>query len=574
MKKFFVLTLVLLLVLGCACAEISREDAKQSALNMLTEVYGYTAEETAVFQMDVVEENGQYSVECWPENHPEWLYRFHFDLQTGSLDNVFVPFKGGREFYGYPGEATVRDGLRTARAEGWFAAWDEKAQQAMLAWFAQQTMLTPSADLQSGLALGNLSAAQALHGFFVSCYGEPAGWTKQLKAWHDEELASYGLALDVQSRPQQGVIRYEIASEKRTFHVVQFSGEVPSELAAVLTHPKLEGWKALCGAYYDAEARNEWDSESGLIALEKEGQRLLVQLGRMAGKDEWALYPVGYRALKQKQDLYITCEPISGHFRIVYPLTASEDETFEVACRSDEAEAGCSLICYSRQDRTTGAGLYADFAYQFINVLEIDAAGEKRSISLEKMMHNAMQLVDADSFPSTLTAWSDLPAAEPPKGYGVSSGVHLRAQTSTRSKDLGDYHSGVLVEILGEEDGDPYNWYHVRAGGMEGYMLSVYVDYEGSPCSMNPLMDHEPLPVAETTKAVKLRSGTGLFAKTVRELPAGTRMHVMAERGRWLHVMIPEGDIGWMMDVNGTSGYVPASDVRTASFALDLDWAE
>ena len=40
MKKFFVLTLVLLLVLGCACAEISREDAKQSALNMLTEVYG------------------------------------------------------------------------------------------------------------------------------------------------------------------------------------------------------------------------------------------------------------------------------------------------------------------------------------------------------------------------------------------------------------------------------------------------------------------------------------------------------------------------------------------------------
>ena len=105
-------------------------------------------------------------------------------------------------------------------------------------------------------------------------------------------------------------------------------------------------------------------------------------------------------------------------------------------------------------------------------------------------------------------------------------------------------------------------------------MASIYVDYEGSPCTTHPLTNHDPLPVAETMKAVNLKSGTGLFAKTIQELPAGTRMHVLAERGRWLHVMIPQNEIGWMMDVNGTDGYVLASDVRTASSALQLDWMQ
>jgi len=140
------------------------------------------------------------------------------------------------------------------------------------------------------------------------------------------------------------------------------------------------------------------------------------------------------------------------------------------------------------------------------------------------------------------------------------------AQTSSRSKDLGDYNPGTIVEILGMKNGDPYDWYHVRVGSVEGYMSSVYVDYEGSVCMMTPLTG-TPLPVGEAKENIKLRQNkgvlnTGLFAKTVREIPAGTRMHILAETGSWLHVMIPSGEIGWMMDVDGTDGYVKKDEIK------------
>jgi hypothetical protein len=49
---------------------------------------------------------------------------------------------------------------------------------------------------------------------------------------------------------------------------------------------------------------------------------------------------------------------------------------------------------------------------------------------------------------------------------------------------------------------------------------------------------------------------------------------VIAVLGDWLHVVIPQGEPGWMMDVNGTDGYVKASDVMEAATSVQLDWME
>ena len=144
MKRIMALLMGLMLLASCACAQETQEMARQHALNLLTEVYGYSAEEADAFEMKVVDNNDLWNVEFWPKDHPEWVYTARFSKENGSMDTVTTPFKGGKAFYGYPGEATMRDGLRLAREKGWFIRWNEQDRQEMAQWFAQQTRLTPS----------------------------------------------------------------------------------------------------------------------------------------------------------------------------------------------------------------------------------------------------------------------------------------------------------------------------------------------------------------------------------------------------------------------------------------------
>lgn len=393
-----------------------------------------------------------------------------------------------------------------------------------------------------------------------------------------KRIMALGLAAILMSAcalAQEGPLRYSVQDEEgQEIKVVQFSGELPEEL--LLEHPKLEGWTVLCGAYDDRAAENDRQYEAGLMIFEKQNQRQLVLLTREADESQWQISPVGEHSVRQGQAVYITCDPPNRVFNIVYPLSAAEDECFQVGVDygGKENTTGCQLRGYSRMNRLTGAGIQVEMGYDKVKITTTDEAGATQKCELERKMHSDFARVDVDIFPTTLEAWEQLPRLQPPKGYGVTVGVHLRAQTSSRSKDLGKYKAGTLVEILGAEDGDPYNWYHVRIGRMEGYMCSVYVDYPGSVCNMQPLMQREALPVAQTLKAVKLRSGIGLLAQTVQEIPAGTMMHVLAERGDWLHVMIPQGEISWMMDVDGIDGYVRARDVRQGVSAQQLEWTE
>ena len=580
MKRIISLLLVCLLAAGCAMAEdAGSEQAKESAKSLLTEVYGYTAREAEAFEMEAEADFDVWQVRFWPAEHPDWVYTAQFNRENGQFRHSATPFLGEDGFVYYPGESTVRMGLALAREKGWFTQWNQAAAQALLAWMLEQGLAT-DADVQSGLSTGSMSAGNALHAYFVCCYGQMPEWTDALQAWHDQELASYGLALEQAMTLPEGTMRYELAASQNEpkRRVVQFSGEAPRELAGVLAHPRLDGWQALCGVYFECESEREWDDDMGLIAFEKEGERLLVQMGRNAGEAQWHLQPVGYQALLKERDVYITCDPQKRLFNIVYPISELEDECFQVRCTTNLMEEELAMSCrfsqYSRINRADGSGIRIEPGGEGCNVTIIHADGTLEKENVEREIHQRFDLIEASAFPTTLEALQSLPEIKAPNGYGVATGPHLRAQTSSRSKDLGEYRSGVLVEILGEEDGDPYNWYKVRIGSMEGYMCSLYVDYEGSVCSMQPLTRSEPLEIAQTLQPVKLKSGIGWFARTVRELPAGTKMHVLAERGNWLHVMIPQGEIGWMMDIDGTDGYVRKEDVRTASSALQLEWME
>ena len=65
-----------------------------------------------------------------------------------------------------------------------------------------------------------------------------------------------------------------------------------------------------------------------------------------------------------------------------------------------------------------------------------------------------------------------------------------------------------------------------------------------------------------------------MFDGTVGTYPAGTRMHVIFEAGDWLYVDIPSGEVSWLMDPDGTFGYVHKNDVEEMTASCLIDWAE
>jgi hypothetical protein len=51
-------------------------------------------------------------------------------------------------------------------------------------------------------------------------------------------------------------------------------------------------------------------------------------------------------------------------------------------------------------------------------------------------------------------------------------------------------------------------------------------------------------------------------------------MYVLADRGDWLHVCIPQGEVGYWMDIGGTYGYLRTRDVTQADTPLRLKYVE
>ena len=52
------------------------------------------------------------------------------------------------------------------------------------------------------------------------------------------------------------------------------------------------------------------------------------------------------------------------------------------------------------------------------------------------------------------------------------------------------------------------------------------------------------------------------------------RSDVIIENDDWLYVDVPQGEIGFLMDVEGNFGYVRKTDVTFLPAIPGLDWAE
>ncbi|MDD6040794.1 MAG: hypothetical protein PUD63_06305, partial [Clostridia bacterium] len=248
MKKWIALLLAaaLLAAMPAACA-LTGQEALDKVSGYLTEVYGYTPQQAQDFQATATRQDQGWLIRFASAQHPEWMYTAIWEEGRPGIREVQTPFQPQSGFQAYPGESAVREGLNRAKENGWFASWNAASRQALKEYMAQ-VGITPCTALAQGLALGNIGAGTALHEYFVSCYGDETGWTRELRQWHDAELAFYGLSVQEEQWPERGVVTWDQTFGTQTCRTVRFMEAVPAELKQAFTHPRLEGWDCLCGA--------------------------------------------------------------------------------------------------------------------------------------------------------------------------------------------------------------------------------------------------------------------------------------------------------------------------------------
>ncbi|MBR6570857.1 MAG: hypothetical protein IKK75_10440 [Clostridia bacterium] len=566
MKKAAIWLLIGALILSAFPAfALTNEEALDKVNGYLTEVYGYTAEQAEAFEANVVGSE----ITFWPANNPLWQYKAVWNEEKERLVNAETPFRADPQHIAYPGESAVRMGLNQAREEGWFTQWNAEHRQAMAEYMAKW-IIKPTARLAEGLSLGQITAGDALHEFFVSAYGDSVNWSYELHSWHDEELKAYNLSFTNAPPVTEGVVTYQTEQKSgQDMSLTRFIGEVPQQLQQLFdARPELEGWTCICGAVNEGI---ENQVAYGLAVFEKNGERLLVAMQKMLD-GSWVISPVSKQALYTDRAMYI--EPAThslNYLTIVYQNSETETERFQVAVsHMSDDRLDASLSLYTRMDEATGDGIRMEFNY---SATKVNLYEKHQRVGEEKFyasMQRRMGLMDIEQFPTTAEDVERMASAQIPDGYVVVGGVHLRQKTSSRSKDLGDYNGGVLARLLGTAAGDPDPWYHVQIGQAEGYMSSRYViEPPYSEASLSAL------PIAQAQKEIRLKNAPGWLSGTVQKVPEGTRMHVLAEvDGGWLHVCIPQKDTGWQMDINGIYGYVREKDVRIADTPLNLDGLE
>ena len=376
-----------------------------------------------------------------------------------------------------------------------------------------------------------------------------------------------------------------------------FSDELPPPLQEALKGSQFEGMHCYRGAQVDSLLQNEHDrtqstleSTQALIALDTGHGLTLVCLG--FGEDEsWFIEPLGSHLLLPGRDFIITVADGSSADTSYRRAWIFGSRFFVQYSRPDGGMEGYgfSLPTY---------GLAAVTAYA-----TTDAAGNGMVIQhgLQTATFpniglgiSSLPAADGNSswthYPAPIPFWAeymdsiaDFPtteedilraAAQMEARAAVFAGtdymiispiVNLREKASSSSKKLGTAAGAIPARLLGQKAGSSAPWYQLQIGQESCWVSGNYAWPAQSPEFSFFLWNH-PLPMARAKSPVTLRAKPANSAAAVMELPEGTLMHVMAHMADgWLHVSVPRGEIGWEMDLEGTTGFLPASAVTERS---------
>ncbi len=569
-----IVTFCILLCLSSAAfakdsAYYDEESQRFFALSCLTEVYGYTAEEAERFVFEVTQEDGNAIVSYWHPDFPDWIYKSFFSLEDGfNFDNT-TPFYCG--YYTYPGESSVRCAINAILEGKLLENWN-KASRDAFAEIITKEEISVGLSLEKGLADAGYPPQQAIKDLFLCCYGEEYNWTVATKEWYLWVLESCSLPEPVAANRQEGVYRYRHEGEQ-PFILTEFVDTIPPELVEVLKHPKLEGWKLHSGVTFVRDEKDEERNQfnHGLIAFENGSKRMLCLLYDLEADRGMRLYPLGETVLPEgcKPQINVRNAKNFGHSVYQIAFQSGKDDVLmifsiisthngDVTCQLDS----CTLTepdgTIHRMVKQYGNHQYS-LSHNYSDMakrIDVDML-----LPIDVVYLDIAKLLDQMKNPDTVENFAL------PESTVLLSGVHLRQEKSSHSKDLGMFIPGAIVQKLSIESGNPDPWYHVRVGTLEGYVSGAYVHKSIGEAH------RADLPVAVTTEALSLKEHTGLFAADAAQVEAGTTMHVLIDDGTWSYVCIPKQQpAGMWMDPEGTFGYVKNSLLRTGSSALMLEW--
>lgn len=538
----------------------------------LTEVRGYLAEEADQFVFEHSEKDGIATVRYWHPDFPDWVYTLQFSLADGKLISNDSPFQS--DFQGYPGENSVRYIITQVQKQGLLKNWNKASREGFRA-ILEQDGLTPSAELDKGLLSATYTPQQALKDFFATCYGAQEQWPAAVGEWYQWLLNAYQLTEPQQSAAHEGVTRYRSSTE-HAFVLSEFTDAAPPELAEVFRHPMLEGWQVLSGAMVVYEERS-LDENYGLVAFGRGEKRLLCILRQSKKDDTWEILPASETLLPDG------CVPVISRKKAL-----SEMGGREYVIRFEQLDmAGVEDVTLVMQIVISAGGHYT-------RLKECNFYDAVQGIHYQAQLFNGectVHMTDRETgrYDTSIRGncfYTDLVMAlrldsllagivNPGKAVGfvlpassiMTGNVHLRKETSSHSKDLGMLRNGTIALNLGTETGDPYPWYHVRVGGLEGYVSSVYA----SETPGNLLTT--PTPVAMAKEELSLRQQSSWFATKTAVVEKGATMHIILERKGWYYVCVPrEQPAGLWMDPEGTFGFVRANQVDVGNSAMELAW--
>ncbi len=148
-------------------------------------------------------------------------------------------------------------------------------------------------------------------------------------------------------------------------------------------------------------------------------------------------------------------------------------------------------------------------------------------------------------------------------GRAYTQGANLRQEATQSSASLGMYHTGTPLTLLGDQvQGKQYPWLHVRIGHTEGWMSRNYI--------IEQVAQDYPVPMGRTVDGCSMYAAPG-DAQPIAQLSPGTTFHILTKIDGLYHICIPQGEISWDVDRNGTYGYIPANGILTGPGVSALD---
>jgi len=364
--------------------------------------------------------------------------------------------------------------------------------------------------------------------------------------------------------------------------ITAFTGELPEALEEALMSGGFAGYDCYAGAMLQQLSKLEYMDTAGsiawaLVAMEKDGRRELVGLTR-DNKDPWSVSKLGAKALLPEREFTVTLsdahsrgDKLPTRFSVAYPREDGGSEAYGMWIQYGGST--WNAVSYESVD-AQGKGIA--IVNDFNNWFEIwslsagkNASGPSYPAYLPLSLEHMDSILDyptneADAKRLAEASWARFAGTDLAMAWGE---VNFREEPSMEARILGKTKTGVLVHAIGLENGNIAPWIHVRLGREEGWISGTYVSFPQEN-SHDFARIFRPLPVARATEDRILRAGPQDDAEAVEELPKDTLMHVLAEtEGGWLYVMLPRGEIGWEMDVDGVCGYVAADEVSVGASA-------